>query len=73
MAVKKDIIPIILELKDTTLMQNGAACWSDFSLIVKGGEWVTLKGWSASNRKALMAVIWGVFPLETMIIERFII
>jgi len=35
MAVKKDIIPIILELKDTTLMQDGAVCWSDFSLILK--------------------------------------
>ncbi len=64
MAVKKDIIPIILELKDTTLSQAGVADWTDFSLIVKGGEMVTLSGWTRENRRALMAVIWGVLPLD---------
>ncbi len=55
---------MMLELKDTTLSQAGVICWTDFSLIVKGGELVTLSGWSRDNRKALMEVIWGILPLD---------
>ena len=61
---EKKIIPMTLELKDTTLTQEGGGGWSQFSMIVRGGEVTTLRGWSAENRKALMAVIWGVLPLD---------
>ena len=55
---------MILELKDTTLSSAGVTLWTEFSLIVKGGELVTLSGWTRDNRKALMEVIWGVLPLD---------
>lgn len=55
---------MILELKDTTLSLAGVTLWTEFSLIVKGGELVTLSGWTRDNRKALMEVIWGVLPLD---------
>ena len=61
---EKKIIPMTLELKDTTLKQEGGAQWAHFSLIVRGGEVATLKGWSEVNRRALMAVVWGIIPLD---------